>query len=555
MRNLLLSLDFMGITPFMLVKGSFCFKSTLGGIISILVALSIFGLGMYFSILFITRDSFTLYTNNEKVNNSTRFWKHDDFSIIVLDKYFNAIPNSDRIFSIYADIWTDKRIMGDDGNMKSETVIVPVELTQCDLSTFDRADLWRDEKLINQSTCFSKVAEEKSVNSTGVFGGTGYTGVVFWIHLCNNSTNKTDCYPYEESKKILENVFVYVKFSDYYFNHNSINNFSIPYIYSELIQASSTNYKRQWYLFQNTQYISDSGILFDVPKTQIYTTFSSTYSSYDSRTSTTIENTFLAISLNMEDSQMIVNRRYYKIQNLFADLGGIIKVICIIGGSLDYLCSYNLFFLHLINENINHFLPSEGKINDSTSLGEAKGSGVHYHASKIHKPTSTSCSSKQYLKKKTPNKLTIINKNYQKTTSKIICSNSIKIGTLTNIPNLKKKNRIKLKGYHLFDITLILCPYRHLQSLNKNKKMFSRFEMIICNQMDVSNIISNQNLLEKLSLSLVGVNNYKMFERCFNALSILKSHLNNKNNNIFYPNECITLDNIIMDNIKLKNLE
>ena len=29
--------------------------------------------------------------------------------------------------------------------------------------------------------------------------------------------------------------------------------------------------------------------------------------------------------------------------------------------------------------------------------------------------------------------------------------------------------------------------------------------------MDISNIINNQNLFEKLSLSLVGINNYKMF--------------------------------------------
>lgn len=242
MRHFLLSLDFMGITPFLVVKGNFCYKSVLGGIISILVVLSIFGFGMYFSILFILRKSFTIYTNDEKINNTFILWKHDDFSIIVFDKYFNEIPDSDRIFTIYANSWTDKRIMDNNGQIKSETVVIPVELTQCDVSTFEHKELWRDEKLINKSTCFSKNAEEKNVNSTGVFGSTGYTGIVFWIHLCTNSTNKTDCYPFEKSKKILENVFVYVKFLDYYFNHNSITNFSIPYIYSELIQASSSNY-------------------------------------------------------------------------------------------------------------------------------------------------------------------------------------------------------------------------------------------------------------------------------------------------------------------------
>ena len=74
--------------------------------------------------------------------------------------------------------------------------------------------------------------------------------------------------------------------------------------------------------------------------------------------------------------------------------------------------------------------------------------------------------------------------------------------------------------------------------------------MIIYKQIDISNIIKSINLLDKMSLSLIGIQNYPQFERCFNPLSIFKQ--TNKYSNMFYPNECISLDNLIARTIKEK---
>ena len=73
--------------------------------------------------------------------------------------------------------------------------------------------------------------------------------------------------------------------------------------------------------------------------------------------------------------------------------------------------------------------------------------------------------------------------------------------------------------------------------------------------MDISNIINNQNLFEKLSLSLVSINNYKMFEICYNGLSLLKNHIQQDSSYIYYPYECIGIDNIIFSNIKRKIID
>ena len=262
--------DFIGVSPRIYYKGNFRFKTQAGGLLSILLTLFLIVISTYFIYIFLSKDSFTLYENILTITRSHKIFRKEDFSIILLDKYFQKIENSSQIFTIYADIWTDKRYY-DDGILQSKTNITPVSIEQCNISKYKNFELWKNEKLINDSICFSEEAIESHINSTGVYGETGYTGVVFWISLCTNSSNKNNCYPIEKSKELLDNVFVYVKILDIYFDHGDLNNNAINYIHSELIQASSSVYKRVWYLFREVEYISDEGILFmEEKKKKIY---------------------------------------------------------------------------------------------------------------------------------------------------------------------------------------------------------------------------------------------------------------------------------------------
>ncbi len=337
----------------------FCNKTFFGGLLSILIFLIISILFINFFLIFALRKKYTIYDSETKLGKATRYWKPEDFSIIILDKYFNQIEESERYFEIDAEIWTDKRITLDNGTVISETVIVPIELTKCNILNYSNFDLWRDEKLINDSTCFSNSIIKQKANSTGNFGGTGYTGIVIWIHLCNNDTtkNKTYCYSKEKSKEKLENIFIYVKFFDYYFEHDSYDNISTPYIYSELIQASSSSYKRIWYQFQKILYKTDKGILFDDIDTKDFVTLSSSYNSIDLRTESTVKDSFSAVSLNMEDNTKIIEKEYYKFQELCADLGGIINFIFFVAKVLNYFFTINIYYHNIINKNINNFLP------------------------------------------------------------------------------------------------------------------------------------------------------------------------------------------------------
>ena len=198
LKTFLLNCDFIGVSPRIYYKGNFRFKTQTGGILSLLLSLFLIIISIYFIYIFLSKESFTLYENLVTITRAHKIFKKEDFSIILLDKYFQNIENSSQIYSIYADIWTDKRYY-DDGIFKSNTNITPVSIEKCNITNYDKFELWKNEKLINDSICFSEEAIESHINSTGVFGETGYTGVVFWISLCTNSTYKNNCYPIEKS--------------------------------------------------------------------------------------------------------------------------------------------------------------------------------------------------------------------------------------------------------------------------------------------------------------------------------------------------------------------
>ena len=348
--------DFIGVTPRIFYKGHFRYKTISGGLLSIIILSFLISITIYFLHIFISKKSFTIYENTVSITNPIKIWKKQDLSINVLDKYFNRIENASKIFSIYANIWSDLRYY-ENGEFKSKTEITEVPIEICNISSFEEHEsLWKDEKFINESFCFSKESIDNKINLTGTYGDTNYTGIVFWISLCTNNSIKNDCYPIEESKKILDNVFIYVKILDYYFDHNIIGNNIIPYIKSDLIQASASIYKREWFLFQEVEYITDEGQIFSKNKENNIQIFSSFYNSVDNRDNPTIDNSFFALSLNMEGNKKIIKRKYYKMQNLLSDINGFFQIVYFILTMINYIYCFNKMNEEIINNNICNYI-------------------------------------------------------------------------------------------------------------------------------------------------------------------------------------------------------
>jgi hypothetical protein len=595
MKKIFKEIDIMGISPKLYYKNHLKHKSVFGGIISFIFYSIVMFLLTYFLSIFFFRHNFTIYENVEKKKLLTKMWSNDEFSIIVLDKYFNNIEDHERIYEIYADIWTDSREVSVNGTIQSKTIINKLDLEKCNISKFKNKDLWKDEKLINESYCFTSDLNNTKLNTTGTYGETGYTGIVIWIKLCTNNTNKTDCYPLEYSKKILENVFVYIKFLDFYFDNEKSNNNAISYIYSELVQSSSSAYKRQWYLFQKIHYNYDNGYLLSVYYKKTYDSLSSSYNSIDLRTNTTIENSFFVVSLNMNGSERIINKKFYKFQDLCADLGGIFNALWLFCLAVNYMFSYHKMYENIINRNINNYYLKEYNfkkdintktqilLNKNKLLSNNKMININNNNLKKSKSNfildNTNTESNNEKKKLKITMLNKLKKNYDlfkfnntsfnSSFSNLYQKNKTfiknkKIFSLFLL-NLQKKQRLKIPLLQKTNPFFFFCYFKYYNHPNKNISYFALISSIIRKQLDIENILLITNIIDKLELSLIkNPINYRYLENCYNYkvnLYNIYRHMNvNSNGELnkqeFYenyqnlPEECNYLRAIIKDEMK-----
>ncbi len=548
--------DFIGVKPQIFYKGNFRYKTFLGGILSIFIIIILIFLSSYFLYTFLSKNSFTIYENTVTIKKATKKWKKQEFSINVLDKYFERIENASKIFSIYADIWTDTQI-NENGTIKSKTEIYSVPIEKCNNTLYEISTLWKEEKLINESICFSQEAINNNINLTGAYGETNYTGIVFWISLCTNNTYKNDCYPLEKSKQILDNVFIYVKILDYYFDHSLINDKSIiPYIRSDLIQASSSIYKRQWYLFQEIEYITDEGEIFNSEKKTQIQVLSSYYNSVDNRQNPTIPNCFFALSLNMEGTKKIIKKNYYKLQNLFADINGFFQIIYISIFIINYIYCFNKMNEHIMNDNISNYIEIKEKnfisnLSDNLCANKSSISLINVYNQKKYSSfekgvnTNTIIFKGENLKKNysvTP-KLLIKNPNINSEHGQQILFERIK-------HNYKKKN-LRLSFFQAFNPILFLCPYNYFHCKNTIIRNFSCFQEILLHQLDINQLLNKLNFIDKFEISFFSSKKSRvLFNHSYNPkIKLYMNKLYNDNDNEFNIN--FNAENNENDNIYL----
>jgi hypothetical protein len=534
----IICLDFLGKKPNILINGSLTNKTLLGGILSILVTLTLAAGTSYFVQLLFSRDSYNVVLNDEYNLDSFKSWKNEEFSVTLMDRVLDEIPNADRIFGITGTWWVNREHYSPVGSVSYKLEMYDVKMEKCNLTKhFNDIDLWKNEKLINSSMCF---ARDQDFNSSKIFGANNYTGLVLWIHRCHNSTTKNDCLPIEEIDKALLNVFFLVRFKDYYLDHKMSGYNAVPYIFSDSVQASSSAYKRIWYNFRNVEYQTDEGYIFPDVKSTHLTNLAGTRESVDIRTDTTIPGSFSVVSLNMWTLKQIYKKSYYKAQNMLADLGGLFKGIISLATILNYYFSDKNLYCNIINSNIHSYVSSDFSIlghkpyinPENFSAQKVKGSTKdvynypsNYPSNKIFLDLSEK-SSNDNLRRQTKFDINLlakkrnsmysseigINKESQIKENEIIFKNC-KILKNQDINECINNTRFK------FTIRKILLPlfcYRTRSPDKCNIKLFSKISDYVKKQLDVCNIVKNSNTLNKFNYVFTGERQLNSIEKCVN---------------------------------------
>jgi len=192
----------------------------------------------------------------------------------------------------------------------------------------------------------------QNITTYGLYGSTkDYNFVDHWISTCVNDTkvNRNNCFPKEKSKARLVNTYISYVFLDYSIDHNDIANPAKILLRSEILPVSSSIYKRIFFYQRIVEYRTDFGFVFqDEGKVKFYQTLDSK-ENVDLRPEGTVPGSFALISVMMDKYNNFYSRKYSKIQNFLADIGGLVKGLIMIFKFLNYLISGEFYYLDLVN--------------------------------------------------------------------------------------------------------------------------------------------------------------------------------------------------------------
>jgi hypothetical protein len=462
--------DILGTKPTLFINGNHLHKTIVGGMLSIISFFAIFTGCIYFGIQLIERKNLTVMLNEASFSGNFMNMSNWEMAIRVGDKTGNNIPNAERIFNIVGTFWFSPT---QSANFTQR--IVQMEKCSIERNFQTNPNLWLQDIIVTNSYCVSP-DELNDLYIQKTYSAFNYTGLVFWVTKCVNSTaNSNKCLPQNQIDDSLSNLIIQTRFVDNYFDHNKLGDPTVKYIWALSSQASATVYKRVYHTFSNIEYRSDDGFLFTEEKIIKGNFYSGTSDSTDLRTNPTIPGAFYVISLNMSNMKRTIYRRYYKLQNVTADMGGIMKCILTVFTLINSIFSDASFYKKVIYHNLTHIMPTGNKENTAT----------------VYKKDIFP----QQFKVKTESSAHVLNK-----------ADMVKSSQFYPQQNEKRSfKKIPITQY----ICLAFCLS---QKQRIDKKNFEQYRMILKRQLDINHVISQTNIIDKISFMFSGNCNSSVFE-------------------------------------------
>ena len=345
-RNFIILIDLFGHYPSFVIHNRLIHKTFFGGIITIIVVFIAIITTIFFSQELLYRKypyvnlSTEIYNNPKKID----YYNNFEFAIGIKNPNNNLFEINESIFFIKA--FLVKTIINSSGtyNIKES-----INLKRCS-ETFNESninyDLFKNLSLDNLY-CISN--EQNDINEIYIkefYGNNNFQKIEIQFYECTNSTNNI-CSSKNEINTFLNSTLSYYV----------INNYIRPNNHKYPFQRTINEY---YYYISNNLFISlnqnihhidietDDGFMFTTNNK--ISTFKTEKIIRNLRTKNNNEENFISLSIQLNNYIEKYHRKYYKIQDLAAQVGGVYNTIFLI--CLSFLIMYedNSYFQYLINK-------------------------------------------------------------------------------------------------------------------------------------------------------------------------------------------------------------
>ena len=373
MKKFTLIIDAFGQSPQFLIKRKNYYHSVFGGIITIILyGISVISLIFFSQELFLKRaPSVNLSTESDEHPEKIQYYDNYEFLI--------GIQNSNMIVHRDETIYKAKGFIFQTLNTNNElnNMVTEIDLESCDIALAD-SNVYEFVKDINLEDyyCFAKSQSKVSNNDLFIndfWNNDGFQMIQVKFMECQNTTEDQSCKSQEEINQYLKLQEISLYYID---NFVETTSYEEPFKKGirEVFYYISNDYT--FYLtnyIQHLQIVSDDGLLFITKKVK------DTFIVDNMRDLTNYQKTqyFASYTIQFNNIKQLYYRKYYKLQDLAAQVGGVFKTLMIIGIVLTKLFEEHEYYQHLINnffdirtddeENNNAIIQLSKKIEKSIS--------------------------------------------------------------------------------------------------------------------------------------------------------------------------------------------
>ena len=335
MKTFLQNFDFYSSEVYFTVNsGNKRIKTIFGGIITIISFIAIAALSVLFLIQFFKGSSSSVLSKDESTEDLNLPLHQYPFMLRLSTEKVKVYEQTERLYTI-----TLKLKVGGGNNTSQWTDDIQME--QCDINKHfgNFSHLFKDISDIDTFFCPIMRMDNQSV--IGIYGGEHlFQYYHFYITMCINSTEESNCYDEATITKYLKATYLDVRTLDYNLDSNDKGEDPYTlYVRSDRHSISNTVYKRVWMYMESIDYYKDIGLVFDSEKLYSFFKVNSFRYDMDMRdmfNGVTIPGTFANLSVLNYSNKKTYYHKYMKAQEFFANMGGITKIISVAGLILNY---------------------------------------------------------------------------------------------------------------------------------------------------------------------------------------------------------------------------
>jgi hypothetical protein len=315
-------IDFVGPTPIIYANSEPRFKTFFGGIISILSFFLILAAVLYFTILTLTRANYTI-VYNELVNRNTFLSINEDNPLIYGMFSVKGYPLTENYVTFKA-IYNEMK--GLNFSMTN------INMVPCNEKTISPSFMGLIGGSYQPLLPFFWCIDPEELKNRPIYGVKGQPNDMAWydIHaiICANGTSEIVCANQTSLNSEMETAFITFAFKDHQMDHNKVHNPGTAYMKSFSYNVNPLFLYKYTFRYRNLDYSSDLNFILSSEYVNHYFTMEDNFfnvitSSDEIRFPGTIGIT----SVSLSEKKPKFFRTYDKIQNLLANLGGILKAI------------------------------------------------------------------------------------------------------------------------------------------------------------------------------------------------------------------------------------